>query len=445
MAEENKSVTQTEQPKPVIKKKKKSKKLLLFSIIGAVLLLIIIAVVVSGKKDKLVTVQTEKVTKRNITQVVSGTGTINPETKVDISAEISGEIVQLPYKEGDTVKKGDLLVKIKAETYGARINQQQAGVQYSRTQVEVAENNLKKAELELQRTEQLFQRGLVSQSDLDNARIQYEVSLSNVKSSNANVRQNLALLQQSSQDLSKATIRSTMDGIVTAMNNEVGEKVVGTQQMAGSVIMTVSDLSVMDAEIEVSETDITNVKFGDTADVFVDAFPDRIIKGYVYEISNSAKSKGTGTQEQVINFIVKIRIVDTDVQLKPGMSCNADIKVNSKPDVISIPIQCVTAREEEKKEENGNEDVKRRSEENLKKKEKPREVVFIVEEGSPTKVKMVPVKTGISDDKYIEVTEGLTPDMTIVKGPYKAISKELEEGTVVKVDNEVKKKDDKEE
>ncbi|MBN8585717.1 MAG: efflux RND transporter periplasmic adaptor subunit [Ignavibacteria bacterium] len=430
--------------KPVAKKKK-SKKLLLFSIIGVVVILIIVAVIASGKKDKLVTVQTEKVMKRNVTQVVSGTGTINPETKVDISAEISGEIVQLPFKEGDTVKKGDLLVKIKAETYGARINQQQAGVQYSRTQVEVAENNLKKAQLELQRTEQLFQSGLVSQSDLDNARIAYDVAVSNVKSSNANVRQNQALLQQSSQDLSKATIRANMDGIVTALNNEIGEKVVGTQQMAGSVIMTVSDLSTMDAEIEVSETDITNVKLGDTAEVEVDAFPDRIIKGYVYEISNSAKSKGTGTQEQVINFIVKIRIIDQDVQLKPGMSCNADIKVNSKADVITIPIQSVTAREDEKKEEDSGDEVKRKSDENLKKKEKPKEVVFVVEEGSPTKVKMVQVKTGISDDRYIEILEGLQPDQVVVKGPYKSISKELEEGSIVKIDNEVKKKTDKEE
>jgi HlyD family secretion protein len=430
--------------KPVVKKKK-SKKLLLFSIIGVVVILIIVAVVASGNKDKIVTVQTEKVMKRNITQVVSGTGTINPETKVDISAEISGEIVQLPYKEGDTVKKGDLLVKIKAETYGARINQQQAGVQYSRTQVEVAENNLKKAQLELQRTEQLFQSGLVSQSDLDNARIAYDVAVSNVKSSNANVRQNQALLQQSSQDLSKATIRSNMDGIVTSLNNEIGEKVVGTQQMAGSVIMTVSDLSTMDAEIEVSETDITNVKLGDTAEVEVDAFPDRMIKGFVYEVSNSAKSKGTGTQEQVINFIVKIRIIDQDVQLKPGMSCNADIKVNSKSDVITIPIQSVTAREDEMKEEESGDEVKRKSEENLKKKEKPKEVVFVVDEGSPTKVKIVQIKTGISDDKYIEILEGLQPDQVVVKGPYKSISKELEEGSIVKVDNEIKKKTDKEE
>jgi len=430
--------------KPTNKKKKK-KKILLFSIIGGVVLLLIIAVVISGKKDKLVTVQTEKVMKRDIVQVVSGTGVIEPETKVDISAEISGEIVQLPFREGDTVKRNDLLVKIKAEQYSDRISQQRAGVNYSQSQVEVAENNLKKTELELRRIEQLHQSGLVSQSDLDNARIAYDVAQSQIKSANANVRQNVAMLRQSSQDLSKATIRSTMNGIVTKLNNELGEKVVGTQQMAGTVIMTVSDLSIMDAEIEISETDITNVKLGDTADVEVDAFPDRVIKGIVYEISNSAKSKGVGTQEQIINFIVKVRIVDTDVYLKPGMSCNAEIKVNRKNNVITVPIQSITAREDENKEINEDEkaDVKRVSEENQKKKEKPREVVFVVEDGKPQKVKMITVKTGISDDKYIEIIDGLQPDQEIVKGPYKSISKDLEEGSVIKIDNEIKKKKDK--
>jgi HlyD family secretion protein len=431
--------------KPANKKKKK-KKVLLYSIIGGVILLLIVAMVISGKKDKAVTVQTEKVTKKNIVQVVSGTGVIQPETKVDVSAEISGEIVQLPYREGDTVKKNDLLVKIKADQYSDRISQQQAGVNYSQSQVEVSENNLKKAELELKRIEQLHQSGLVSQSDLDNARIAFEVAQSQVKSSNANVRQNVAMLRQSSQDLSKATIRSPMNGIVTKLNNELGEKVVGTQQFSGTVIMTVSDLSVMDAEIEISETDITNVKLGDTADVEIDAFPDRIIKGVVYEISNSAKSKGVGTQEQIINFVVKVRIVDTDLYLKPGMSCNADIKVNHKNDVIAVPIQCITAREDENKEkQDENTDVKRVSEENAKKKEKPREVVFIVEDGKPQKVKMITVKTGISDDKYIEITEGLQGDVEVVKGPYKSISKDLEEGSIIKVDNEIKKKKDKEE
>jgi HlyD family secretion protein len=421
-------------------KKKKSKKLL-FSIIGVVLVLIIIAVVVSGKKEKIVSVQTEKVSKRDITQVVSGTGEIQPVTKVDISAEVSGEIVQLPVTEGQKVKKGDLLVKIKSDIYSERVQQQKAGVNYSNSQVEVAENNLKKAELELHRTKQLFDNGLVPQADLDNARIAYEVALSQLNSANANVKQNVALLKQSSQDLTKATIRSPMDGIVSQLNSELGERVVGTATMAGTTIMTISDLSVMDAEIEISETDIIQVKIGDTAKIDVDAFPDREIKGYVYEISNTAQSKGQGTQEQITNFIVKIRVIDKDVALKPGMSCNADIKVNYKSDIFAVPIQCITAREDMKEnmEEESEDAPKRITDENLKKKEKPKEVVFVVEQGSPAKVKIVPVKTGISDDRYIEILEGLNPDMVVVKGPYKAISKDLEEGTRIKVDNEIKK------
>ena len=220
--------------------------------------------------------------------------------------------------------------------------------------------------------------------------------------------------------------------------------------MAGTTIMTISDLSVMDAEIEISETDISQVKIGDTATIDIDAFPDRKIKGYVYEIANTATSKGQGTQEQIINFIVKIRVIDKDVALKPGMSCNADIKVNSKSDVLAVPIQSITAREEFGMQNNGNngegdeEGPKRVTDENMKKKEKPKEIVFVVESGTPPRVKLVPVKTGISDDRYIEITEGLQPDMEIVKGPYKAISKDLEENSKIKIDNEIKKKINKE-
>jgi HlyD family secretion protein len=429
------------------KKKSKKKKIIVFSIIGGILLLIIIAAVVSGGKEKLVIVQTENVARRDITQVVSGTGVIQPETKVDISAEVSGEIVELPVQEGQMVKKGDLLVKIKADIYSERIQQQKAGVNYSQSQVEVAENNLRKTELELQRVQQLHNNGLVPQADLDNARIAHEVAQSQLKSALANVRQNQAILRQSTQDLSRTTIRSPMDGIVTQLNSELAEKVVGTATMQGTTIMTISDLSIMDAEIEVSETDITYAKIGDTATVEVDAIPERKINGVVYEISNTAKSKGVGTQEQIINFIVKIRILDQDVVLKPGMSCNADIRVNSKYNVLSVPIQSITAREEfgEEPQFTDENEPQRISEENMKKKEKPKEVVFMVESGSPQKVKMVPVKTGISDDRYIEVVEGLQPDMVIVKGPYKAISKELEEGSNVKIDNEVRKKFKKDE
>jgi HlyD family secretion protein len=425
-----------------IKKKKKKKKVIILSISGIVLFLIIAAVIISGKKEKIVTVQTEKVVNRDITQVVSGTGTIEPETKVDISAEVSGEIIDLPFKEGAVVNKGDLLVRIKPDIYQQKIQQQEAGVNYSRSQLEVAENNLKKAELDYKRTQELYKNGLVSQSDIDNARIAYEVAKSQVKSSEANVNQNIALLKQNTEDLSKTTIRSPMDGIISKLNSELGEKVLGTQLMSGTVIMTVSDLTAMEADIEISENDITQVDIGDTAKVDVDAFPDRPIQGVVFEISNTAQSKGTGTQEEIVNFIVKLRILDKDIFLKPGMSCNADIKVKSKYNVVSVPIQSITARDETRTEmdANGDDQTKRITDENLKKKEKPKEIVFVIDENNASRVKVVTVKTGISDDKYTEITEGLEPGAVVVKGPYKAISKELEAGTKIKVDNEIKKK-----
>jgi HlyD family secretion protein len=428
---------------PKNKSKKKKKKILIYSILGVVLILIIVAAIVSGNKEKIVVVQTEIVVNRNITQVVSGTGTIQPEKKVDISAEVSGEIIELPVKEGQSVSKGDLLVKIKPDIYNQIIQQQQAGVNFSKSQVEVQQNNLKKAELDYHRTQQLYDNGMVSQSDLDNARIAYEVAKSNVKSASENVKQNQAQLRQSSETLSKTTIRSPMSGVISQLNSQLGEKVVGTQQFSGTVIMTVSDLSAMEADIEISENDITLVQIGDTAKVDVDAYPDRDIKGTVFEISNTAKVKGAGTQEEIVNFVVKLRILDKDVDLKPGMSCNADIKVNSKFNVLTVPIQSITARDELKEQitQDNPDEPKRTSDEKQIKKEKPKEVVFVIESGTtPQKVKIVPVKTGISDDKYVEITEGLQPDMVIVKGPYKAISKDLDNGTKVKIDNELKKK-----
>jgi HlyD family secretion protein len=232
-----------------------------------------------------------------------------------------------------------------------------------------------------------------------------------------------------------------MSGVVTKLNSELGERVVGTATMAGTTIMTISDLSSMEADIEVSENDISMVKVGDTAVVDVDAYPDRRITGVVFEISNTAKSKGTGTQEEIINFIVKLRIIDKDVSLKPGMSCNADIRVKSKFDVVAVPIQCVTARDELKSEEQqkDGDETKRISEENMKKKMKPKEVVFITEGSEQKKVKIAPVKTGISDDKYVEIEEGLEAGAEVVKGPYKAINKDLESGAKVKVENDMKK------
>lgn len=426
------------------KKKKKSRKLL-WIIGGVVIVAAILAAVFSGKKDKLVTVQTEKIGKKNITQLVTATGKIQSETQVNISAEVSGEIVSLPFKEGDEVKKNDLLVKIKQEAYAPMLQEQNAAIRVAESNLEVNRVSLEKNETELGRIKELHAKGLATQSELDNAQNAVNQILAQINSSQAQISQQRTGLSRINYDLSKTTIYSPISGTVTQLNNETGEKVLGTISNQGSVIMTISDLSKMECQVEVGETDVTLVSIGDTARIEIDAFPDKVFMGYVYEIANTATSKGIGTQEEVVNFLVKIRIIDNAFELRPGMSCTVDIIVDRRENVLSVPIQSVTVREEEMKgdgEEAENENLRRESEEKANKKIKPKEIVFLIDNGTAKKSE---VKTGISDDSYIEITEGVGEGQEVVKGSFKAINKELEEGSKVKVDNEIKKKNAKEE
>lgn len=423
------------------KKKKKSRKKLLW-ILGLLLAaIIVIAVVISSKKENLITVQTEKIKTRNITQIVTATGKIQSETEVNISAEISGEIVSLPFKEGDEVNKGDLLVKIKQDAFAPQLLEQNAAIKVAESNLKTSEVNLRKFELELQRIKELNSKGLASQSDLDNAQLNYDQTLAQINTNSAQINQQRTGMSKIKYDISKTTIYSPINGTVTQLNNETGEKVLGTISNQGSQIMTISDLSKMECQVEVGETDVTLVNIGDTAKIQIDAFPDKIFTGYVYEIANTAKSKGIGTQDEVVNFVVKIRVINNDVELRPGMSCTVDIEVEKKMNVLSVPIQSVTTREEFKgngmSEGSDNENLKRESEEKQSKKIKPKEVVFIIDNNSAKKTE---IKTGISDDSYIEVTEGVKEDQEVVKGTFKAINKELEDGSKVKVDNEIKKK-----
>lgn len=428
-------------PVPVKKKKKKSRKKLLW-IIGLLLVAIIaIAVVVSGKKENLIVIQTEKIKKRDITQIVTATGKIQSETEVNISAEVSGEIISLPFKEGDEVKKNDLLVKIKQEAYAPQLQQQNAAIQVAESNMKVNEVTLKKYQQELDRIKQLQNKGLATDSELDNAQNNVDQALAQLNSNAAIINQQRTGLSQIRYDISKTTIYSPIEGTVTQLNNELGEKVLGTISNQGSDIMTISDLSKMECQVEVGETDVTSVNIGDTAKIEIDAFPNKIFTGYVYEIANTAKTTGVGTQDAVVNFIVKIRILNNDVDLRPGMSCTVDIEVEKRSNVLSVPIQSVTTREEMKNDGMGkdaeNENMKRESEEKLNRKQKPKEVIFIVDNNSSKKEE---VKTGISDDAYIEIIEGVQEDQEVVKGSFKAINKELEDGSKVKVDNEIKKK-----
>ncbi len=428
-------------------KKKKNKKVLWIGLI-VIVLLIIIAVVISSKKETIIEVQTEKISKRNITQIVTATGKVQSETKVNISAEVSGEIVSLPLKEGDDVNKGALLVKIRPDAYYPQLKQQYAAMKVMESNIKAQEINLKKFELDLNRMKELYSKGLASSSDLETAQTNYDGSAAQINTIRAQINQQKASLSSVEYDLSKTTINAPMSGTVTQLNNELGEKVLGTSFNIGSQIMTISDLSKMECQVDVGETDVTYIKLGDTARIQIDAFPDRVFTGYVYEIANTATAKGLGTQEEVVNFIVKIRIFNEQgFDLRPGMSCTVDIEVNKKENVLTVPIQSVTTREDESSmtntianDKDKPENLTNTKEVKSQKKNKPKEIVFIVENGI---AKQKLVKTGISDDTYIEVIEGLSENEEVVKGSFKAINKDLEKDSKVKVNNEKKKITDK--
>ncbi len=425
------------------KKKRSRRKKILWIFVIALFFLIVIAVVVSGKKEKVIEVQTEKVKRQNITQIVTATGKVQSETKVNISAEVSGEIVSLPFKEGDEVKKGDLLVKIKPDSYYPQLKQQTAAIKVLESNIKTQEVNMRKHELDLNRVKELYSKGLASSSDMETAQANYDGTLAQINSIRAQINQQRASLSAVEYDISKTTINSPMSGTVTQLNNELGEKVLGTSFNIGSQIMTISDLSKMECQVEVGETDVTYIKLGDTARIQIDAFTDKVFTGYVYEIANTATAKGTGTQEEVVNFIVKIRIFnDEGFDLRPGMSCTVDIEVNKKDNVFAVPIQSVTTRDDDSasfkfsEDKDKPENLVNTKETKSQKKIKPKEIVFVVENGA---VKKKEVKTGISDDSYIEIIEGLAENDEVVKGSFKAINKDLDDGTKVKVDNAKKK------
>ncbi len=440
MAEER---TQQVKAKPVlsVSRKKKKRKRTLIILSSIFILIIVLVVILSGKKEKLVEVQTEKVSTRNITQLVTATGKVQAEKKVNISAEVSGEIIELPYKEGDYVRQNDLVVKIKPDQYYPQIKQQEAAIKVQESNLKALQVNLRKNELDLNRIKELYRKGLASQSELDNIQAAYDATLADINTSYAQINQQQAALSSVQYELSKTTIYAPMSGVLTQRNNEVGEKVLGTMSNMGNNILTISDLSSMECDVEVGETDVTLLSLGDTANIEIDAFPDVIMHGTIFEIANTATAKNTGTQEEVVNFIVKIRIINEGYDLRPGMSCSVDIEVEKKENVLSVPIQSVTTRDEDSVKQTGivtdnPELTTKKSDEQEEKKLKPKEIVFVIENGV---AKKRTVKTGISDISYIEILEGLSGNEEVVKGSYKAINKELDDNVKVKINNEKKR------
>ncbi len=439
---------------PPRKKKSRKRRNIILGIVGVVVLWIIVSIILS-KREKPIPIVTEKAIRKTIVQVVSATGKIQPETEVKISPEVAGEIIELPVIDGMAVKKGDLLVKIKPDTYKALLEQQEAAISTAKATNLQQKASMVKAEQDLKRADDMYAKKAISIQEYNASQAAYDVAKNTYESSLHMIEQAQASSSQARDALAKTTIYSPIDGTVTILASKLGERVVATNQFAGTEVMRVADLSAMEARVDVNENDVVNVKLGDKASVTIDAYGERKFTGTVYLIANTGKTTGTGTQEEVTNFEVKIRIQDHDVQLRPGLSCTADIETNIVKDVVAVPMQSVTIRTgdtnlspeeiEKKKQKQAasdkgdnaadytNQRLEKKSEKDER--EKAAKVVFLKK---ANKAQMVKVTTGIADDTYMEIKSGVQPGDEVISGTYSAISRKLKDGAKVEYDKEKK-------
>ncbi|MBP7460668.1 MAG: efflux RND transporter periplasmic adaptor subunit [Candidatus Delongbacteria bacterium] len=411
--------------------RKSRKKYIIIGVSALILILIVFNSISSKRKKSIIIVQSEKVQKRNITQIVSTTGKINAEYKVQITPEVTGEIVQLPVKEGDIVDKGDLLIRIKPDIYTASKDRASANLQSARSNLNVQKASFEKFKSNYERYLELIKKKMCSQSEFEESQSNYLIQKGQLESQQAQVLQAEATLKEAEENLAKTAIYSPMRGTVSQLNVEYGERVLGSGYSQGTNIMTVSDLSAIEAIVEVDENDVVMIAIGDTATIKIDAFGDKIFQGTVTEISNSATTTGLGTQNEVVNFEVKIRLEAQDTKMRPGMSCTADIQTEKKLNVLSVPIQSVTVAATplmNNPENRDNDTVPVKA----KKEEKPQEIVYLVQNKLAISKA---IKTGISDDNYFEVIEGVQEGDEVISGPYRAISKELKDSVKVKVES----------
>jgi HlyD family secretion protein len=444
----------TPAPAPLTAKQRRArrKKQIIYGSIGLIVLCIVASIIWS-KREKPIPVTTEKAIRKTIVQTVSATGKVQPETEVKISPEVAGEIIELPVEDGKAVKKGDLLVRIRPDSYKALVEQQEAAISSAKATNLQQKATMLKSEHDFTRAEDLFDKKLISEQEYNAAEAAYDVAKNTYESSLHEIERAQAGSSQARDQLSKTTIYSPIDGTVTVLNSKQGERLVATGQFAGTEVMRVADLSHMEARVDVNENDVVNVKVGDKAEVKIDAYGDRKFHGTVYQIANTGKTTGAGTQEEVTNFEVKIRIEDTDVTLKPGLSCTSEIHTNEVKGVVAVPMQAVTIRtgetnlspeEIEKKKQklaqrdkgdNNADFVNERAEKAAQKEEREKisKVVFLKKGG---KAQLVKVTTGISDDTYTEVKSGIQPGDEVISGSYSAISRKLKDGARVMLDKE---------
>jgi len=433
--------------------KKKRSRLPLYFAIGAVVIIALITASVMKRKAEasVVHITTEKAVVKTITQLVSATGKVQPEVEVKIAPEVSGEIVLLPFREGNAVKKGDLLVSIKPDNYRYQVDQAEASLSAANAAYVTQQSRLVKAQEDFKRSEDLYSRTLVSDADFTTAKTTLDGAKADLDSAQANIRRSEGILKQSNDALFKTTIYSPIDGTVSSRSNEVGERVAATGSFGMAEVMRVADLTNMEVRVNINENDIVNVKVGDKAKVTIDAFQNRKFDAVVKEIGSAAKVTNQGSQDEITNFMVKIRILDKDVPLRPGMSANADVETKTVENVVAVPIQSVTVRTREgsksiddlaadrtKKADEMKGDgpaavvnEKQQKQAERTDREKLNRVVFV---RNGDTVKMVSVETGIADTTHMEIKSGVKEGDEVVSGSFGAITRTLKDGMQVKVD-----------
>ena len=396
-----------------------------------VIVLILLAVV--GKKagwfGKAMTIKVavENAQKRTIVETITANGKIQPEKEVKISPDVSGEIVELTVKEGDNVEKGQLLLRIKPDNYISQRDRSLAEISSAQARRAQADAQFTQAELSYKRSKQLYEQQTISKSDFEQTEATYTVAKATVDAAKFAITSAEALLKDANENLTKTSIYAPMTGTVSMLLVELGERVAGTNLMAGTELMRVADLSRMEAQVQVNENDIPRVKLGDTALIEVDAYLDQKFNGIVTEIANSAKTTGVSA-DQVTNFDVKILVLPDSYKklvaagdknpFRPGMSATVDIRTQSKPDILTVPIQSVTTRTDTLKT-SGKQTTK-----------DIRTLVFVTD-GKYALAK--DVKTGIQDNSYIEIISGIAAGEKVVSAPFSAISKKLSDSTLIEV------------
>jgi len=450
-------------------------KKILWGIGGLIILFVILGIVgrvtgMFGGDSDAISVETAEAPVRTITQVVTASGKIQPETDVMISPDVSGEIITLTVKEGDFVEKGVLLTRIKPDFYLTQVEQAEAGVLQAKAAQAQRRADLMSAESDLKRQEDLFAKSAISEREVEQARSLVEVAQAGHEGAEYAVQSAEARLREAQEQVSKTAIYSPMAGTVSKLDVELGERVVGTSQMAGTEMMRIARLNQMEVEVEVNENEIVNVAMGDTAAIEVDSYPEQPFQGVVTEIANSARTTGAGTQEQVTSFPVKVRILDAHnldssvsgtatlqseevpipvngvAKFRPGMSATVDIFTETVYDVVAVPIQAVAVRDFNKLpstdgEEQADSVIAETDEDAESDSAAPanaevediRKVVFIVEDGLAV---MREVETGISDDSHIEIRSGLDGGEMVIIGPYRAVSGTLNPGDRVEANDD---------